>query len=79
MARHCGAMAAREEPEAVVEPGRESFYPEGRGARRGKLDRQRDAVEATTNSGDRGRMTRASGENCGAAARARSTNSRTAP
>src|ERR1700744_3179256 len=48
-------MAAREEPETVVEPGRKALYAEGRGARRRKLDRQRDTVEATTNSGHRGR------------------------
>ena len=39
-------MAAREEPETVVQPGRESLYPKGRGAGRGKLDGQRNAVEA---------------------------------
>src|SRR5258708_359757 len=55
MPRHRRAMAAGEEPETVVEPGRKPLYPKGRGARRRKLDRQRDAVEATTNSGDRGR------------------------
>src|SRR5271163_5071991 len=48
-------MAAREEPETVVEPGRKTVYPKGRDARRCKLDRQWDAVEATTDSGDRNR------------------------
>src|SRR5258708_7561769 len=55
MTRHCGAMAAREELETVVEPGRKALYAKGRGACRGKLDCQRDAVEPTTNPGDRGR------------------------
>src|ERR1700726_3423951 len=55
MTRHCRAMAAGEEPETVVEPGRNALDPKGRGARRRKLDRQRHAVEATTNSGHRGR------------------------
>ena len=58
MAGQRGPAARREEPETVVEPGRESLYPKRRGARRRKLDRQRDAVEATTNSGDRGRRAR---------------------
>src|SRR6266851_9301156 len=51
-------MAAREEPETVVEPGRKALYPKGRGACRRELDCQRDAVEATTNPGDRGRGAR---------------------
>src|ERR1700732_4611659 len=54
MPRHCRAMAAREEAETVVEPGRKTLYPEGRGARRRKLDCQRDAIEATTDASDRG-------------------------
>ena len=48
MPRHCRAMAAGEERETVVEPGRDALYPKGRGAPRRKLDRQRDAVEAAT-------------------------------
>src|SRR6202035_712084 len=40
--------------EAIVKPGHKSLYPKGRGARCRKLDCQRGAVEATTNSGDRG-------------------------
>src|ERR1700736_1240150 len=55
MPRHCRAMATREEPKTVVEPGRKALYPKGGGARRRQLDGQRNAVEATTNSGDRGR------------------------
>jgi hypothetical protein len=51
-------MSAREEPETVVEPGGKPLYPERRGARCRKLDGQRDAVEATTNSGDPGRYAR---------------------
>jgi len=47
-------MAAREEPETVAEPGRNPLDPEGGGARGGKLDCQRDAIKATTNSSDRG-------------------------
>jgi hypothetical protein len=47
-------MAAGEEPETVVEPGRKALYPKGCGARRRKLVCQRYAVEAPTNSGDRG-------------------------
>jgi hypothetical protein len=31
-------MAAREEPEPVVEPGRKSLYPKGGGARYRELD-----------------------------------------
>ena len=62
MARQCGPAAPREEPETVVEPGRKALYPKGRGARRRKLDCQRDAVEATTDSGDRGRNARVRGE-----------------
>ena len=58
MARHCRATAASEEPETVVEPGCEALYSKGCGARRRKLDRQRDAVEAPTNSADRGRNPR---------------------
>src|ERR1700730_8062679 len=58
MTRQCRAMAAREEPETVVEPGRKSLYPKGRGARRRQLDRQRHAVEAATDPGDRGRIAR---------------------
>src|SRR5260370_8667716 len=54
MARRCGPAAPHEEPETVVEPGRRALYPKGGGACRRKLDCQRDAVEATTNSGDRG-------------------------
>ncbi len=55
MARQCGAAAPGKEPETVVEPGRKSLYPKRRGTGRRKLDRQRDAVETTTNSGDRER------------------------
>src|SRR5271154_3000819 len=47
-----GAAAPREEPETVVEPGRESVYPKVRGARSREFDCQRDAVEATANSDD---------------------------
>src|ERR1700730_6680048 len=50
MTRHCRAMATREEPEPVVEPGRKFLYPKGSHTRCRKLDCQRDAVEATTNS-----------------------------
>ena len=55
MAGQRGPAAQCQEPETVVEPGRESLYPKRRGTGRRKLDRQRDPVEATTNSGDRGR------------------------
>src|ERR1700719_4529427 len=58
MTRHCRAMAAREEPETIVEQDPNALYPKGRGARRRKLDCQRNAVEATTDSGDRGRDAR---------------------
>jgi hypothetical protein len=43
-------MATREKPEPVVEPGRKFLYPKGSHTRCRKLDCQRDAVEATTNS-----------------------------
>src|ERR1700733_13174151 len=55
MTWHCRAMAAREQPETVVEPARKALYSKGRDARRRKLDCQRDTVEATTNFGDSGR------------------------
>jgi hypothetical protein len=61
-------MAAREEPETVIEPGRKALYPKGRGARRRKLDCQRDTVEATTNSSYRGRYACVSGLSEAAAA-----------
>src|SRR5260221_9031628 len=54
MPRRCRAITAGEEAETVVEPGCKFLYPKGRGARRRKLDRQRDTVEAATNSGHRG-------------------------
>src|ERR1700722_17655307 len=57
MTRQRRAMATRKEPETVVEQSRNALYPKGGDTRRGKLNRQRDAVEATTNSGHRGRYT----------------------
>src|SRR5258708_35160042 len=55
MARQRGAAACGKKPKTVFELGCQSVYPKGRDARRGKFDRQRDAVEAAANSGDRGR------------------------
>src|SRR5260370_238825 len=52
MARRCGPAALREEPETVVEPGRKALYPKVRGACRRYLHCQRDAGQATPNSGD---------------------------
>jgi hypothetical protein len=53
MTRHRCATATGKELETVVEPGRNTFDPQGRGARGGKLDPQWDAVEAAANAGDR--------------------------
>src|ERR1700730_9916552 len=55
MTRQCRAMTTRKEPETVVEQTRNALYPKGGDTRRGKLNCQRDAVEATTDSGHRGR------------------------
>ncbi len=55
MPRQRRAVTAGEQLELVVEPGRNALYPKRRGARRRELDGQRDAVEATTDSGDSGR------------------------
>ncbi len=54
MPRQGRPPAAGQQLEAVVEPGRKALYPKCCGARRRKLDCQRDAVKATTNSSDRG-------------------------
>ena len=78
MPRHCRAMAAGEEPETVVEAGRDPLYPKGCGARRGKLDGQRDAVEAATDADDRSQDAFVR-RKVRLGRRARSTNSRTAP
>src|SRR5580704_608430 len=59
MPRRCRAITAGEKAETVVEPGCNALYPQGRGARRSKLNCQRDAVEATTHPGDRGQIARA--------------------
>jgi hypothetical protein len=55
MARQCSPAAPHEKPETVVEPGRKPLYPKGGAARCCKLNCQRDTVEVTTNSGNRGR------------------------
>ena len=58
MPRQRRAAAARQQVETIVEPGRELFDPERRGARRRQLDRQRDAVETPANRRDRRRNVR---------------------
>ncbi len=49
------AVAAREQPEPVVEAGGDALDPERGGARRGELDRERDPIEAPANGGRRRR------------------------
>jgi hypothetical protein len=44
--------------ETIIETGCELFYAEGSGARRSELDCEWDAVEAPTNSGNRGQTAR---------------------
>ena len=53
-----GAAAPGEEAEAVVEPGPDLVDREHGDARRGELDRQRDAVEAAADLGDGGAVAR---------------------
>src|SRR5712675_479653 len=58
MTWHCGAMAASEEPETVVEQCPHTLHPNGCGAGRRKLNCKWNAIESTTNPDDRGRNAR---------------------
>ena len=56
LARGQVARAAGEEVEALLEPGEQRLRGEQLGARGGELDREREAVEADADLGDRGRV-----------------------
>ena len=70
-----GAVAGRQQREAVVEAGRHLGHVVGVQPGGGQLDGQRQAVEAAHDLGDDSRARRRSGSKPGATARARSTNS----
>ncbi len=79
MAAQLHARAARQHVEALVEALGEPLHAEQRHARRGQLDRQRDAVELAADLDDRRRRCRAPSRKRGSSACARSMNSATAP
>ena len=53
LARQGGAAAAREQAETIAQPLRDLLDGQRAHARRGKLERQRDAVEPMADPGDR--------------------------
>ena len=72
------AAAAREQPEAVLQPGEELLHGQDAHPRGRQLEGQGDAVQAVAELGHGRRVRRPSPRNAGCTASARSTKSRTA-